>query len=166
MTPRSVTETYDQLFRETRSLFHRLRAVAESLHSEVSAGQRGVLFEVLEQGPRSVPEMARARPVSRQHIQALAQELLAQGLVERLANPAHQRSHLIAATDKGRSLAETIRAREQRFLRQLHRGTKARGIDQETLEIASETLHSICETLAEVEHHEPSNAKKRKRQRS
>jgi DNA-binding MarR family transcriptional regulator len=56
--------------------------------------------------------MARARTVSRQHIQTLVNELLRDRLVELAPNPAHQRSPLVRLTPKGKALFEVMLRRE------------------------------------------------------
>lgn len=102
------------LFEETRLLFHTLKQWAESLHRdlEMTVPMRAVLELLLRTGPKTVPEMARARGVSRQHVQQQVDDLLDRDLVERRENPAHRRSARIALTDRGRALIENIRARE------------------------------------------------------
>ncbi len=97
-----------------RSLFHGLGASVTALHagSGVSAGMRAVLESVIAGGPQSVPQLARARPVSRQNIQALVNDLLAEGYVELANNPAHRRSKLVQSTAAGRACFKALRARE------------------------------------------------------
>src|SRR5215813_8522065 len=60
-----------EVFDEAVSLFHLLRALAARLHGqgEMTAARRGILRGLERLGPQSVPQLARARPVSRQHIQ-------------------------------------------------------------------------------------------------
>lgn len=98
---------------QTRSLFHKLGDAAETLlgDSGITVGMRAVLENAVTR-PQTVPEMARARPVSRQYIQTLVNSLMAVGLVEQADNPAHKRSKLIQATEKGRSAFAEIRTRE------------------------------------------------------
>jgi len=57
----------------------------------LSAARRGVLRSLARLGPQTVPQMAGARPVSRQHIQTIVNALAADGLVETIDNPAHKR---------------------------------------------------------------------------
>jgi DNA-binding MarR family transcriptional regulator len=99
---------------ETRLLFHRLKAVANELHApdRITAGKRGVLVSLHRLGPQTVPEMARARPVSRQHIQSLVNSLSDTGYVEFIDNPAHRGSPLVRLTPAGRVLINGILRRE------------------------------------------------------
>lgn len=108
----------DTLFRETVSLFHRMGAAAEAVHRErrIRGGERGILLSLHRHGPQTVPQLARARPVSRQHIQAHVTPLAAKGLVEFRTNPVHRKSHLVALTEKGRALIEEIDRTEKRLL--------------------------------------------------
>jgi DNA-binding MarR family transcriptional regulator len=114
----------DTLFNETRLLFHAVKQWAETLHHglEVSVAMRGVLELILLGGPATVPGMARARGVSRQHIQQQVDALLERGLVARTDNPAHKRSSLVALTDKGRALIQNMRAEELDALSRLQVG--------------------------------------------
>lgn len=102
-----------------RSLFHRLRALSEEVPAPVdgfSASHRGVLESLTLDGPATVPALARARPVTRQHIQALVNDLLAWDLVRTAPNPAHRRSPLLDVTPRGRAAYERLRAREAELL--------------------------------------------------
>jgi DNA-binding MarR family transcriptional regulator len=54
-------------------------------------------------GPLTVPQIAKMRPVSRQRMQRLADELAAEGLVEFIDNPRHRRSKLVRRTVKGKA---------------------------------------------------------------
>ncbi len=108
----------EALFTETTALFHRLRVVAKQLHrqGEISAGKRGILRSLDRLGPQTVPQMARARPVSRQHIQALVNPLADQGYVEFTRNPAHKRSPLVRLTPQGQAVVEAMNRREAEVL--------------------------------------------------
>lgn len=119
------------LFDETVALFHRLRLTAERIHGqgEASAGRRGVLRSLSRGGAQTVPQLARARPVSRQHIQVLVNALLGDGLVELRQNPAHRRSRLVALTRKGALLLAAMEEREGRLLSRLAVPASARELD-------------------------------------
>ncbi len=128
-----------ELFNETRRLFHLLRHWAETLHSklDISIAMRGVLELLLLEGPGTVPQMARARGVSRQHVQQQVDALLERGFVERQDNPAHKRSSLIVLSDKGRALIQTMRSDELRALSRLQPGVSDQAIADAVQVLAS-----------------------------
>lgn len=97
-----------------RRLFHKLGHGIAALHqnSDISVGMRAVLESVIDGGPQTVPHMAKIRPVTRQHIQTLVNELLDGGYVEYIDNPAHKRSKLVAPTKRGMRVFEKMRTLE------------------------------------------------------
>lgn len=110
-----------EVMNETRALFHRLRAVGDQVHRPlgISTAERSVMAGLARLGPQTVPEMARLRPVSRQHIQGLVNLLLDKGFVELSENPAHKRSHLVQLTPKGEAAMKEIDRTEKRLLEEL-----------------------------------------------
>lgn len=90
--------------------------------------------------PTGVPGIARSRHVTRQHIQALVNDLLQRGLVELLDNPAHRRSRLVALTAEGRRTFGRMRAKEARFLARLN------------LRVRDADLRQAAATLRAVQH--------------
>jgi DNA-binding MarR family transcriptional regulator len=110
----SRSPAFEDLIDETTALFHLLHAVAAQLHGggELTAGRRGVLRGLDRFGPQTVPQMARARPVSRQYIQTLVNELESEGLVETIENPAHRRSRLVRLTSRGKDALTEMYRRE------------------------------------------------------
>ncbi|MDX1980132.1 MAG: MarR family transcriptional regulator [Bryobacteraceae bacterium] len=107
-----------ELFDETTALFHHLKAAAEKTHrqGELSAARRGVMRSLRKHGPLTVPQLARLRPVSRQHIQTIVDPLVKDGLASVETNPRHKRSKLIALTRKGARVLEGMDRRERRLL--------------------------------------------------
>lgn len=103
---------------ETIGLFHRIRWVAEQIYAPAgrSTARRGLLRGLVRFGPQTVPQLAKARSVSRQHIQAVADALAAEGLVERIPNPRHARSLLYRATGKGAALVRSMDEVDDRVL--------------------------------------------------
>ncbi len=134
----------ERLMNEIRVGFHTLVEAYECVHAdeEITVGMRAVLEFVDREGPRTVPDIARARRVSRQHIQTLANPLAERGLVEFAENPRHQRSPLVSLTVPGQSLITRMRAREAEFLKsvRLRPGTR-------DLESAAEILRMFREDL-------------------
>jgi len=143
-----AVEAVESLIDETRLLFHRMKLAAEQLHAaeEITAGMRGVLFSLDRSGPLTVPQMAKARPVSRQHIQMLVNPLVERRCVELDDNPAHKRSKLVRLTAKGRRLVERMRKRESKVL-----GSLGSGMSQKQLRSAAAVMRSLRETLASDE---------------
>lgn len=109
---------------ETIALFHVLRWVAEQIYGEDgrSTARRGVLRGLVRYGPQTVPQLARARRVSRQHVQEVVDALAASGLVELAPNPAHARSRLVRPTARGEALVREMDATDDRVLRAVGAG--------------------------------------------
>jgi DNA-binding MarR family transcriptional regulator len=137
-----------RLFEEIPATFHRLKAVAASLHglNASSAGRRGILRSLDSMGPQSVPQLARARPVSRQHIQVLVNELLKDCLVATEENPAHRKSPLLRLTAKGRRQLLAIQEREAKLLARARFELAASDIDR-----ATETIRFVRSFLESKE---------------
>ena len=119
--PESTLQALYEVLHDSRSLVHRLKWAAAQLHQqgELSAGKRGVLMSLESLGPQTVPELARARPVSRQHIQMLVNPLVEEGLVELVQNPNHRRSKRVQLTPRGRRRIQAMRQREHAVFQNL-----------------------------------------------
>jgi DNA-binding MarR family transcriptional regulator len=135
-----VESPLEAVLYETVRLFHRLRVVMEELHQqgELSSGKSGILRGLDRHGSQTVPQMARARPVSRQYIQTLVNPLLKEGLVELLENPAHKKSSLVSLTETGKERVREMRRKEKLALERL-------GIDlnDEDLRLAQGILEKL-----------------------
>jgi DNA-binding MarR family transcriptional regulator len=141
----------ESLAYETAALFHRLKVVVEQLHGrDMTAHHRGILKGIELRGPQTVPQMARARPVSRQHIRAAIAPLLAQGLVEFVDNPDHKRSKILRLTAAGLARLEEINRREREVF-----GKLAAAFDPAELERAAGVLRALRELLAAGTWEEP-----------
>lgn len=107
----------ERLLDEVRLLWHVTVRAAERLHADerVTLGMRAVLEFLAREGNTPVPAIARKRRVTRQHVQALVNELLALGLVSLDDNPAHRRSALVRLTPDGQRAIDRIQGRERRF---------------------------------------------------
>ncbi len=97
-----------------RRLFQRMASENDAMHSAsgITASKRGILESLARKEPQSVPHMARERSVSRQNVQVIINDLLAEDLIETRDNPAHKRSALIQRSAAGRRISDEIRARE------------------------------------------------------
>jgi DNA-binding MarR family transcriptional regulator len=129
-----------RLFDEIPATFHRLKVVAADVHGQdvPSAGRRGILRSLDRLGPQTVPQLARARPVSRQHIQVLVSGLLNDGLVATEENPAHRKSALVRLTAKGRRQLLASQTRETQLLAHVTFELTATEIDR-----AADVLRSL-----------------------
>jgi len=114
----------EDLLTESRLLLQLLKQWSDRLHAggPVTNPMRSVLERLLRSGPVTVPAVARALGVTRQHVQLQVDALLDAGMVLREPNPAHKRSSLIALADKGRAVIESMRAEERRAFARLQTG--------------------------------------------
>ena len=103
---------------ETIALFHRLRWVAEQIYGDEgrSTARRGILRGLVRYGAQTVPALARTRSVTRQHVQEVVGALVADGLVELIANPRHRRSRLVRPTARGHALVLRMDDTDDRVL--------------------------------------------------
>ncbi|HXQ15884.1 MAG TPA: MarR family transcriptional regulator [Caulobacteraceae bacterium] len=92
--------------------------MGDATHADlgVNTSMRGVMASLSANGPKTVPELARERPVTRQHIQTVVNDLEAAGLALAQPNPAHRRSSLIVLTDEGRRVLRLIQQREAELM--------------------------------------------------
>jgi DNA-binding MarR family transcriptional regulator len=104
-------------------LYSLLKALGDELHAEigVSAGMRAVMASLNFGGGRTVPEVARERAVSRQHIQSVINELLSANLVEPVRNPSHRRSPRFVLTEEGQRRLRVIVEHEAQSLTRIAR---------------------------------------------
>jgi DNA-binding MarR family transcriptional regulator len=147
MSPSPQAALY-QVIWHTRRLFQRLASTADALHAdlELSAGQRALLEFLEGREPQTVPEIARERAVSRQHIQVLVNQLAVRGLVRTRENPRHRRSALVERTKAGQALFEAVRGREAGGL-----AAMAAAFDPEDLESTARTLAALDRYLQSPE---------------
>lgn len=131
---------FNELIDETALLFHRLKIVAEEVHhhGEMSGGLRSILCGLSKLGEQTVPQMARDRSVSRQHIQMLVNQLAADGYIEFAENPAHKRSALVRLTSRGQKTVELIYRREEKLL-----SKSGVGVTDAKMREAAETLRGV-----------------------
>ena len=129
---------------EIRAAFHDLASLADDLHAGegVTASMRAVMEFIAENDPHTVPAIARAKSVSRQHIQQLADTLVSAGQCEYLPNPAHKRSPLLALTGKGRETYARIREREREIV-----ASRCAALDPAALFAAAETIARLRTAL-------------------
>jgi len=87
-----------------------------------STGRLGVLRTLAEEGPRTVAQIARSRPVARQGVQRLADALAHERLVEYVHNPKHRSSKLLRLSARGRKAYRVLLRGQQAFAEELAEG--------------------------------------------
>jgi DNA-binding MarR family transcriptional regulator len=135
-----------RLIDEVPSAFFRLSAMAERLHQDIGiAGPaRGVLRTLFLEGEHTAPDLARRKPVTRQAVQPILDDLLARGLVAARDNPKHRRSRLYALTKEGIELCVTIQRRELEEISFL-----SPDLDPDKIAAAVEAMRQLNATLAD-----------------
>lgn len=78
-------------------------------------GRSDLLLDLGRHGPQTVPQLARRRRVTRQHVQTLADSLHRQGQVAFAPNPSHRRSSLVMLTLRGKASLAELEIREARW---------------------------------------------------
>jgi DNA-binding MarR family transcriptional regulator len=136
----------DALIREILFGYFRLNATGERLFAAIgqTPGKVSLMRSLLELGPQSVAQIARARPVARQAVQRMADELASAGLVEYVENPSHRRAKLARLTPKGRKLVEKAIAGELAWAAAL-----ARSFGEREVAVAREVVSKLTRLLAD-----------------
>jgi len=99
---------------EIRLCFNQLRATADKLQNDlgINASMSAVMEHLSESTGRTVPDIARSRSVSRQHIQMIVNKLSAAKLVTSRANPTDMRTSLISLSARGQSICDEVQRRQ------------------------------------------------------
>ena len=137
----------EELMSETIATFFRLRAMGQQIGAVTpnGSGYWGLMRSLKQEGAQTVPQLARSRPVSRQHIQKLANEMIAEGVIELVDNPAHKRSKLLRLTSKGEVVFQELNQQIASVAINL-----AEDIDVKELQIAVQVLKQIRKKLFEM----------------
>lgn len=138
----------DQLYAlitEIRKAFGELRTFSDGqiMDLGMTAAMRAVLEDLDKHGAQTVPDIARRKGRTRQHIQQLADALVKAGFAEFRDNPAHRRSRLLAQTKRGREVFSEIRRRERESL-----GQAAKHLDGSRIEATTDFLRELRKDLA------------------
>jgi DNA-binding MarR family transcriptional regulator len=101
-----------ELLNEIAYTYFPLRAAGDAMTARFgqTTAEWGLLRSLDEEGPMTVAALARSRPVARQWIQRLANQLDKQGLIEFIDNPEHKRAKLMRITPAGTKLLRRIGA--------------------------------------------------------
>jgi DNA-binding MarR family transcriptional regulator len=132
-------EILAQILWEIPFTYFRMSALMERLTGWYrNSGKYGVMRSLQLEGPQSVVQIARARPVARQNVQRMADSLAAEGLIEWMKNPAHKRAKLAHLTPAG----EALLARIHRSLESMSARIAAR-FDERALASALDLMRAI-----------------------
>lgn len=96
-------------------------------------------------GPQTVPQLARYRYVPRQSVQKLANEMLKDGVIELVNNPAHKRSKLLRLTSRGDIVFQEMSDRIAKLAE-----TLAKQQDAVQLQNAADVVKKLHEQLREM----------------
>jgi DNA-binding MarR family transcriptional regulator len=109
------------VIRDIRLSFNLMRAWADQMHQDlgVNASMRAVMESVAGGDERSVPDIARSRGVSRQHIQVIVNSLTKANLIKTRNNPDDKRTFLVSLTNHGEIVFSEIQNREAVELKRL-----------------------------------------------
>lgn len=143
-----MKDEVDELLNEVRLLHNQIIQVGESLHTDepVTLGMRAVLEFLLKDGPMTVPDIARSRSVTRQHIQTIVNSLVDDELVTLETNPLHKRSSLVTLTRGGERIIRRMRKREGHLFEKTKFGSTRKKIQE-----ASNTLRDVRTALSAEE---------------
>ena len=121
-----------------------LATAYQSLHESagVNRSELTVLERLADDGAATVPDLARAQGVSRQHVQQVCNGLAQKGLIAWGRNPAHKRSRLAAVTNEGYKTVDQARMRESRWLLDLAGTFSSSGLEE-----ARRTLEALRRRL-------------------
>jgi len=122
---------------------HRLTAVGREMGAVTSRGGAwGLMRSLRENGTSTIPDLARSRPVSRQHIRLLSQTLVQRGWVEQVPNPGHRRSFLLRLTAGGEAALEAMDRRIETYV-----DNWLTDVPPNELRITLQTLDTLAQSL-------------------
>jgi DNA-binding MarR family transcriptional regulator len=141
------------LVQQIMACSHKLVAVGRGLGAVTArSGAWGLMRSLWQNGPSAIPELARARPVSRQHIRLLSQSLVQRGWIEQTPNPAHRRSFLLQLTPNGERALVAMDRRIEGFI-----NAWLVDVPADNIRVTLETLEALADSMG----HELGNEKHR-----
>jgi DNA-binding MarR family transcriptional regulator len=128
--PDPTQRALGELVKELPFAYFRLRAAGDELAARAgqTTGKWGLMRSLAEDGPLTVAQLARSRPVARQWVQRLANELGGAGLIEFIDNPNHRRSKLMRLTGKGERVLGRMQASLESWAARLSGGFDERAV--------------------------------------
>lgn len=136
------------VIRDVRLCFNLLRTRADEMHKDlgVNASMRSVMESLAGGNERTVPNIARSRGVSRQHIQVIVNALTKANLVAVRDNPEDRRTFLVFLSDQGREVFGEIQKREAVELQHL-----SMTFTSDELRVTLKTLGKLSDIIKGVE---------------
>jgi DNA-binding MarR family transcriptional regulator len=87
--------------------------------TNLTVRMRAVLEILQRHGDQTVPDIAARLEIKRQYVQLMVNETLAGGFVEQRANPRHKGSPLLALSDQGRNMIDSIIVKELTLMQEI-----------------------------------------------
>jgi len=136
----------DLLIRDILFCYFRLNVGGERMFAAVgqTPGKVSLMRSLKEEGPQSVAQLARSRPVARQGVQRMADELATAGLIQFVPNPSHRRAKLARLTTRGQRLMEKAMAGELRWAARL-----AHNFSEREIETTRDVIRRLKQILGE-----------------
>jgi DNA-binding MarR family transcriptional regulator len=142
---RSSHDPYALLVARVFQAAGEMRRSGEVIAAQVGQTQaRWQLMSVVSEGRWTVPDAARDLGVTRQGVQRIADELVADGLAQYVPNPRHRRSPLVQLTARGRDTLAKITAVARRTNQGMTRMFTAGQLDQ-TREFLTRVIAALQE---------------------
>ncbi len=127
--PTPEDEALYELLLQVPRLHRLLQSLSADDEPRWTIGLWGLLRSIKIDGPRTVPQIARARGLARQQIQKLVDDAEAEGLVRFRQNPDHKRSRIVALTRDGRATFERIDGTIREAAQEMAEGFDIRDLD-------------------------------------
>jgi len=138
------TRTLRELLNQIAYTYFPLRAAGDAMTARFgqTTAEWGLLRTLDEKGPMTVAALARSRPVARQWIQRLANQLEKEQLVEFIDNPEHKRAKLMQITPAGTELLRRISAAFDEWAHEM-----SSGLDERAMRITLLMLQKLGDRL-------------------
>jgi DNA-binding MarR family transcriptional regulator len=135
-----------EFMRNIRTSFNFMKSTADELHADlqITASMRAVMETLFETDQQTVPDIARAKKVSRQHIQMIVNKLEKKKLIEYQPNPNDRRTSFVSLSTFGRTIAGKILDRETHIIKEL-----SGAFNEYEMETANQVLRKFLTVLEE-----------------
>jgi DNA-binding MarR family transcriptional regulator len=133
-----------ELLNEIAYTYFPLRAAGDAMTARFgqTTAEWGLMRSLDAKGPMTVATLARSRPVARQWIQRLANQLAKDGLIEFVDNPDHKRAKLMRITPAGQKLLRRIGAAYEIWVCEMKRD-----FDERQMHVALDLLCRLRQRL-------------------